>query len=82
MADACLTAIEVETSAAAVAEHYGARSDGGLLDAWLVDDVDAGVVDDLRAAGIEARAVPLWMRDEATSAALASAVIDAGLGRS
>ena len=82
MADACLTAIGVETSAGAVARHYGARSDGGLLDAWLVDDVDAGVVDELRAAGIEARAVPLWMRDEASSAALAAAVIEAGLGRS
>jgi LPPG:FO 2-phospho-L-lactate transferase len=81
MADACLTAIGVETSAGAVAKHYGARSDGGLLDAWLVDDVDAGVVDELRAAGIEARAVPLWMRDEPSSAALASAVIEAGLGR-
>jgi LPPG:FO 2-phospho-L-lactate transferase len=81
MADACLTAIGVETSAAAVARHYGARSDGGLLDAWLVDDVDAGVVDELQAAGLRARAVPLWMRDEATSAALASAVIEAGLAR-
>lgn len=81
MADACLTAIGVETSASAVARHYGARSEGGLLDAWLVDEVDAGVVDELREAGIEARAVPLWMRDEATSSALALAAIDAGLAR-
>jgi LPPG:FO 2-phospho-L-lactate transferase len=36
MADACLTAIGLETSAAAVARHYGARSAGGLLDGWLV----------------------------------------------
>ncbi|MEO5921295.1 MAG: 2-phospho-L-lactate transferase [Pseudolysinimonas sp.] len=79
MADACLSAIGVETSAGAVARHYGARSDGGLLDAWLVDEVDAGVVDELRAAGIDARAVPLWMRDEASSAALATAVL--GLAR-
>src|SRR5690606_8810211 len=28
MADVCLTAIGVETSAAAVAAHYGARTDG------------------------------------------------------
>ncbi len=80
MADACLTAIGVETTASAVAQHYGARSDGGLLDAWLVDEVDAGVVDELRAAGIEARAVPLWMRDEATSAAIAAAAIALGSG--
>src|SRR5437868_2970315 len=36
MADACLTAIGVETSARAVAEHYGL----GLLDGWLVDETD------------------------------------------
>jgi LPPG:FO 2-phospho-L-lactate transferase len=36
MADACLTAIGVQTSAAAVAAHYGA----GLLDGWLVDEQD------------------------------------------
>ena len=43
MADACLTAIGVETSAEAVGRHYGARSEGGLLDGWLVDTADAGV---------------------------------------
>ena len=41
MADVCLAAIGVETSAAAVAAHYGARADGGLLDAWLLAEEDA-----------------------------------------
>ena len=41
MADACLTAIGVATDAAAVARHYGSRSAGGVLDGWLVDEVDA-----------------------------------------
>ena len=72
MADACLTAIGVETSASAVALHYGARSRGGLLDAWLVDETDAAALPALDAAGIAARAVPLWMRDPATSAQLAA----------
>ena len=36
MADACLTAIGVETTAEAVGRHYGARAEGGLLDGWLV----------------------------------------------
>jgi LPPG:FO 2-phospho-L-lactate transferase len=72
MADACLTAIGVETSAEAVALHYGARSSGGLLDGWLVDASDAGAVPAVEAAGVRARAVPLWMRDPATSAQLAA----------
>ena len=75
MADACLTAIGVETSAAAVAEHYGARSRGGLLDAWLVDGSDSAEID-----GIATHAVPLWMTDLDTSAQLASdALTAAGL---
>ena len=36
----CLAAVGVESTAAAVAEHYGS----GLLDGWLVDTVDAGAV--------------------------------------
>jgi LPPG:FO 2-phospho-L-lactate transferase len=72
MADACLTAIGVETSAEAVALHYGARASGGLLDGWLVDESDAAAVPALEAAGLRARAVPLWMRDAETSAQLAA----------
>ncbi|WP_156761940.1 2-phospho-L-lactate transferase [Microbacterium karelineae] len=71
MADACLTAIGVETSARAVAEHYGPRAGGGILDGWLVDESDAASADPLAARGIAARAVPLWLRDPETSAQLA-----------
>ena len=75
MADACLTAIGVETSAQAVASHYGARANGGLLDAWLVDSTDSAVVD-----GIAVHRVPLWMTDLDTSAQLAAdALRSAGL---
>lgn len=72
MADACLPAIGVATTADAVALHYGSRSSGGLLDAWLVDETDAGLVPAIEAAGIRSRAVPLWMRDLDTSARLAA----------
>lgn len=72
MADACLRAVGVETTADAVARWYGARSAGGVLDGWLVDTSDADRVADIVAAGIAAEAVPLWMRDPATSAALAA----------
>ena len=40
MADKVLAAVGVESTAAAVAQHYGS----GLLDGWLVDTVDAGAV--------------------------------------
>ena len=72
MADACLEAIGVRTAAEAVALHYGARSGGGLLDAWLVDETDAATVDAITGAGIVASAVPLWMRDIPTSTQLAA----------
>ncbi|MDH6182337.1 LPPG:FO 2-phospho-L-lactate transferase [Microbacteriaceae bacterium SG_E_30_P1] len=75
MADQCLTAVGVETSALAVARYLGARSNGGILDAWLVDEVDAASVSALRDAGIRAEAVPLWLRDEESSAAVARAAL-------
>ncbi len=81
MADACLTAIGVATTAEAVARHYGARSAGGLLDGWLVDDVDAASVEGLRSAGIESRALPLLMHDDASRTAIASAAIELGSER-
>ena len=77
MADACLSAIGVATSAAAVGVHYGSRSAGGLLDAWLVDETDAEAVAELAGIGLRTVAVPLWMRDLPTSAALAGAALAA-----
>jgi LPPG:FO 2-phospho-L-lactate transferase len=75
MADACLAAIGVATDAGAVARHYGARSAGGVLDGWLVDEADAAVVGPLGEAGIPARAVPLWMTDDDATAAMAAAAL-------
>ena len=77
MADVCLTAIGVETSASAVAAHYGARSAGGLLDAWLMAEEDAASADAVARLGIRTLVVPLWMRDLASSAALAEAALSA-----
>jgi len=72
MADACLSAIGVETSAEAVGRHYGARSDGGLLDAWLVDTADAGA----SVPGVEVRAVPLLMHDLEATTLMARAALE------
>jgi len=72
MADACLAAIGVRTSAAAVGAHYGARSGGGLLDGWLVHTGDAGAA----VPGVRVQAVPLLMTDLAASTAMARAALD------
>jgi LPPG:FO 2-phospho-L-lactate transferase len=72
MADACLAAIGVDTSAAAVGAHYGPE----LINGWLVDDQDKAAADDPALAGIEVRALPLYMRDLPATAAIARAALD------
>ncbi len=71
MADACLRARGIDTTAQAVAENYGARERGGLLDGWLVDVADGSAVAALEKLGITTRAVPLLMTDSSTTAQLA-----------
>jgi LPPG:FO 2-phospho-L-lactate transferase len=75
MADACLAAIGVDTTAAAVAAHYGPE----LIDGWLVDDQDKAACDDPALAGIEIRALPLLMRDLPATTAIARAALDLAL---
>jgi LPPG:FO 2-phospho-L-lactate transferase len=68
MADKVLAAVGVESTAAAVAQHYGS----GLLDGWLVDTVDSAAVEQVEAAGIRCRAVPLMMTDAEATARMAT----------
>jgi len=75
MADACLAAIGVETSAAAVGAHYGPE----LIDGWLVDDQDKAAADDPALAGIAVRALPLLMSDLDATATIARAALDLAL---
>jgi LPPG:FO 2-phospho-L-lactate transferase len=75
MADRCLPVLGIEVSAEGVGRHYGARSDGGLLDAWLVAPEDEADV-----PGVDVRQVPLLMSDPASTAALARAALDAASG--
>ncbi|MFB7516486.1 2-phospho-L-lactate transferase [Streptomyces sp. NPDC056144] len=67
MADKVLAAVGVESTATAVALHYGSELVGG----WLVDTVDADAVEAVEAAGIACRAVPLMMTDVDATAAMA-----------
>jgi LPPG:FO 2-phospho-L-lactate transferase len=66
MADACLAAIGVETSAGAVGNLFA-----DLLDGWLVDAVDAAAA----VEGVEVRAVPLLMRDAAATIDIAATAL-------
>jgi len=75
MADACLTALGIETTTEAVARHYAARSRGGILDGWLVDSADADSVEAISALSITARSVPLMMTDVDATAAMATEAI-------
>ncbi|WP_171163116.1 2-phospho-L-lactate transferase [Streptomyces sp. I05A-00742] len=68
MADKVLAAVGVESTASAVARHYGP----GLIDGWLVDTVDAGRTAEVEAAGIRCRAVPLMMTDVEATARMAA----------
>jgi LPPG:FO 2-phospho-L-lactate transferase len=76
MAEQMLTSIGVEVSAAGVGLHYGSRAAGGVLDGWLVDEVDRDAVDRVEAAGLACRAVPLMMTDVDATAAMAAAAIE------
>ncbi|TDN91784.1 2-phospho-L-lactate transferase [Microbacterium sp. BK668] len=72
MADVCLRVVGAECSASGVAGLYGARDDGGLLDAWLIAEEDAGEAAAIEGLGIRPVVRPLWMRDVPLTRALAS----------
>ncbi|BEL40294.1 2-phospho-L-lactate transferase [Mycobacteroides abscessus subsp. abscessus] len=71
MADECLRVIGVEVSSQGVGEHFGARSQTGILDGWLVDEGDAAHI-----AGVQVRSVPLLMTDPDATAAMVRAGLD------
>lgn len=68
-ADACLAAIGVESTAAAVAGLYA-----DFLDGWLVDPTDADTT--VSGVRVEPYGGPLLMRDLTSAAAIARATID------
>jgi LPPG:FO 2-phospho-L-lactate transferase len=72
MADRCLPVLGIEVSAEGVGRHYGARADGGLLEAWFVAPGDAAEV-----PGVDVHSVPLMMSGPEATTALARAALDA-----
>jgi LPPG:FO 2-phospho-L-lactate transferase len=73
MADKCLSALNVPCTAEGVGTLYGARATGGLLDAWLVDPVDAAT----EVAGATVVPTPLWMSSPDATAAMVTAALAA-----
>lgn len=76
MADRLLPAVGVGVDATSVARWYGARRDGGLLDAWIVDHADASELPLLRAMGLTAVATDTLLDDPDVAAALARTVVE------
>lgn len=74
-ADRMAVSLGEEASAVGIARHYA-----GLVDALLVDDVDAALAPAIRALGIEPIVGPTVMADETSRAALAAAVVAAASG--
>lgn len=77
MADRCLAVLGVEATAAGVAGYYGARSSGGLLDAWLVDSADLDATRAAAPAGLTVAGAPLLMDDVPATAAMVRAALGA-----
>ncbi|MGH3492157.1 MAG: 2-phospho-L-lactate transferase [Sciscionella sp.] len=68
MADACLAAIGLPSTAEAVGRHYGSRGGAGILDGWLVHSTDTAQVD-----GVKVASVPLLMGSHELTAAMVRA---------
>jgi LPPG:FO 2-phospho-L-lactate transferase len=71
MADECLTVLGVESTSEAVGRHYGARTETGLLDGWLISEGDGAHID-----GVAVRAVPLLMTNPHATAEMVRAGLD------
>jgi LPPG:FO 2-phospho-L-lactate transferase len=76
MAHRLLPTIGVAVDAAAVGRHYGARTSGGVLDAWVLDTGDAASAPGLEAAGLPALVRDLVMSSPDATAAFVRSAAD------
>ncbi len=70
-ADKCLEAIGVECSAEGIGRHYGARSAGGILDAFLIAEDDTADI-----PGVTVVQRPLLMSDPGVTAVMVAACVE------
>jgi LPPG:FO 2-phospho-L-lactate transferase len=76
MAHRLLPAIGVDVDAAAVGLHYGARSRGGVLDAWAMDTADTSSADRVQQSRLRVVVTDLIMRDPASTAAFVTYAVE------
>ncbi|MGS0687172.1 2-phospho-L-lactate transferase [Nakamurella sp. GG22] len=70
-ADKCLQALGVECSAEGIGRHYGARSAGGILDAFLIAEDDTADI-----PGVTVVPRPLLMSDPKATAVMVAACVE------
>jgi LPPG:FO 2-phospho-L-lactate transferase len=75
MADRLLPAVGAEVTALGVADWYGSRRRGGLLDAWIIDTKDAPSLPDIRSLGLDATATDTLMDEIDVATALAATAL-------
>jgi LPPG:FO 2-phospho-L-lactate transferase len=80
MADQCLRTVKVDVSSLGVAGLYGARRDGGLLNAWIVDDADAEHVLAIDQLGIHAHAMNTVFSDVSITTEVGRLALELGQG--
>jgi LPPG:FO 2-phospho-L-lactate transferase len=71
MADRLLPALGVEVSCVGVARHYR-----DIIDAWVIDEVDAAHADEVASLGVEVAATPTLMDSADVAAAVARVALD------
>jgi LPPG:FO 2-phospho-L-lactate transferase len=74
-ADRLLQTLGGEASALGVARHYQERH-AGLVDALVIDTLDAAATEPIRAAGLAVQVTDSVMRDHADRRRLADAILD------
>jgi LPPG:FO 2-phospho-L-lactate transferase len=76
MAHRLLPSVGASVDAEGVARWYGARGDGGLLDAWIVDTADEASLPAVRGLGILAQATDTLLDDPGIAAHLARSALE------
>ena len=75
MAHRLLPSVGADVDAASVARWYGARRDGGLLDAWVLDTADAGALATVRELGVASTVTDTLLDDIEVAGRLAATVL-------